>query len=61
MIYAPLILILFLLGPVLSAIALRRALSMQWHLALLGLFIVYAIAPLILSWGGLSLAERLGW
>jgi len=60
MIYLPLILILFLLGPVLSAIALRRSLSMGWHLALLGLFIAYAVTPLLLSWGALSLAEHLG-
>ncbi|KXS89315.1 hypothetical protein OA58_22475, partial [Microcystis aeruginosa NIES-88] len=58
MIYFPLIVALLFVGPALSAIAIRRSLPIRWQLVLLGICIFYGIFPLLLAWGGLSLAER---
>ncbi len=33
---------------------------MRWHLVLLGIIIFYGILPLLLTWGGMGLAERFG-
>jgi hypothetical protein len=58
MIYFPLIMALLFVGPALSAIAIRRSLPIRWQLGLLSICIFYGIFPLLLAWGGLSLAER---
>ncbi|MFW9260839.1 PspC domain-containing protein [Nostoc sp. CALU 546] len=58
MIYYPLILILLFVGPALSSIAIWRSLSIRWHFVLLGIIIFYGILPLLLTWGGMGLAER---
>lgn len=60
MIYSPLILILLLIGPGLAAIAFLRSLSIRGHLLLFSICIFYGIFPLLLTWGGLNLAERFG-
>ncbi len=60
MIYYPLILILLFVGPALSSIAIWRSLSIRWHFVLLGIIIFYGILPLLLTWGGMGLAERFG-
>ena len=60
MIYSPLILILLLIGPALAAIAFLRSPSIRGHLMLLSVCIFYGIFPLLLTWGGLNLAERFG-
>lgn len=50
--------LLLFMGPALGAIAVRRSLSVRWHLLLLGICIFYGAAPLLMGWGGLALAER---
>jgi len=60
MIYSPLILTLLLIGPALASIAFLRSLSTRGHLLLLSICIFYGIFPLLLTWGGLNLAERFG-
>jgi phage shock protein C len=58
MIYSPLILTLLLIGPALASIAFLRSPSIRGHLLLLSICIFYGIFPLLLTWGGLSLAKR---
>ncbi len=60
MIYSPLILILLLIGPGLASIAFLRSLSIRGHLLLFSICIFYGIFPLLLTWGGLNLAQRFG-
>lgn len=60
MIYLPVMVTLFLVGPAISGIAILRSLSIRWHLALLSLCIFYGIFPLLLTWGGLRLADHFG-
>ena len=60
MIYSPLILTLLLVGPALASIAFLRSPSIRGHLMLLSVCIFYGIFPLLLTWGRLSLAKRLG-
>lgn len=60
MIYFPWLIILLFFCPALSAIAIRRSLSIPWHLVLLIINICYGIFPLLLAWGGMGLAERFG-
>ncbi len=60
MIYLPLILTLLLIGPGLASIAFLRSPSIRGHLLLLSICIFYGIFPLLLTWGGLNLAERFG-
>lgn len=60
MIYSPLILTLLLIGPALASIAFLRSLSIRGHLLLFSICIFYGIFPLLLTWGGLNLAERFG-
>ncbi len=60
MIYLPFILILLFVGPALSSIAIRRSLSIRWHLVLFGICILYGISPFLLAWGGMGLAKRFG-
>lgn len=50
--------LLLFIGPALGAIAVRRSLSVPWHLLLLGICIFYGAVPLLMGWGGLALAER---
>jgi phage shock protein PspC (stress-responsive transcriptional regulator) len=50
--------LLLFIGPALGAIAIRRSLSVGWHLFLLGICIFYGVMPLLMGWGGLALAER---
>ncbi len=58
MIYLPLLAILLFLGPMLSAIAIRRSLSAQRQSALIGICLFYGILPLITAWIGVSLGDR---
>ncbi|HAX79956.1 MAG TPA: stress-responsive transcriptional regulator [Cyanobacteria bacterium UBA11372] len=58
--YLILIWALFFFGPALSAIAIRRSLTIRCQVVLLGICIFYGIFPLLLVWGGVSLAERFG-
>ncbi|MBD2260194.1 PspC domain-containing protein [Pseudanabaena sp. FACHB-2040] len=58
--YSSLIGALFFFGPALAAIAIRRSLAIPWQLLLLGICIIYGVFPLLLAWGGLSLAESYG-
>jgi phage shock protein C len=60
MIYLPLISILLLIGPALAAIAITRSLNTRGYLILLGICILYGIFPLLVTWGGMGLAERFG-
>jgi len=60
MIYSPLILTLLLIGPGLAAIAFLRSPSIRGHLLLFSICIFYGIFPLLLTWGGLNLAQRFG-
>lgn len=60
MIYLPLFAVLILVCPLLSAIAVRRSLSVRWHPALLSVFIFYGLLPLLVAWAGISLADRFG-
>jgi len=60
MIYSPLILTLLSIGPGLAAIAFLRSPSIRGHLLLFSICIFYGIFPLLLTWGGLNLAERFG-
>jgi phage shock protein PspC (stress-responsive transcriptional regulator) len=60
MIYLPLILTLLLIGPAIASIAFLRSLSIRGHLLLFSICIFYGIFPLLLTWGGLNLAERFG-
>jgi phage shock protein PspC (stress-responsive transcriptional regulator) len=60
MIYLPLISVLFLVGPALAAISMTRSLNTRGHLVLLGMCILYGIFPLLVTWGGMGLAERFG-
>ncbi|MBD2095264.1 PspC domain-containing protein [Trichocoleus sp. FACHB-591] len=50
--------LLFFIGPALGAIAVRRSLSLRWHLFLLSICIFYGVVPLLMGWGGLALAEH---
>ena len=58
--YAALLVALLFFGPALSAIAVRRSLSIRWQLVLLGVCVFYAISPILLTVGGMGLAERFG-
>lgn len=58
MIYLPLLAILFLIAPAISAIAILRSPSLRWHGILLGICIFYGISPLLIAWGGMSLAKN---
>jgi phage shock protein PspC (stress-responsive transcriptional regulator) len=58
--YVALLVALLFFGPALSAIAVRRSLSIRWQLILLGVCVFYAISPILLTVGGMSLAERFG-
>jgi phage shock protein C len=58
MIYFPLMVALLFIGPALSGIAIRRSLSIFWHLVLLIICIFYGSSPLLLAWGGMTLAEH---
>lgn len=58
MIYMPLFAILLFLGPMLSAIAIRRSLSVQQQSALLGVCLLYGAFPLITAWIGLGLGDH---
>ena len=60
MIYLPLISVLLLVGPALAAITVTRSLITRGYLALLGICIFYGIFPLLVTWGGMGLAERFG-
>ncbi|NEO73932.1 PspC domain-containing protein [Moorena sp. SIO3H5] len=60
MIYLPLLLFLFLIGPVLAAIPVRRSVKLWQHWSLIGICIIFGILPLLLTFGGLQLAELLG-
>jgi phage shock protein PspC (stress-responsive transcriptional regulator) len=60
MIYLPLILALFLVGPALASISLTRSLTTRGHLILLGMCVFYGIFPFLVTWGGMGLAERFG-
>jgi phage shock protein C len=60
MIYLPFISVLFLVGPALAAIAITRSLTTRGHLVLLGVCILYGIFPLLVTWGGMGLAEHFG-
>jgi phage shock protein PspC (stress-responsive transcriptional regulator) len=51
---------LLLFGPALSAIVIRRSLSIRWQLVLLFICVFYSISPILLTLGGMSLAERSG-
>ena len=53
-----LVALLLFMGPALGAIAVRRSLSVRWHLLLLGICIFYGAVPVLMGWGGLALAER---
>ncbi|MGI8935706.1 hypothetical protein [Leptolyngbya sp. BC1307] len=50
MIYMPLLAILLFLGPVLSAVAIRRSLSVRQQFALVSVCIFYGMFPLIIAW-----------
>lgn len=58
MIFFPLILTLLFIGPALAAIAIKRNLAIRWQLLLLSIIFFYGISPLLLTWGGMSLAKR---
>ncbi|HEY9608292.1 PspC domain-containing protein [Allocoleopsis sp.] len=58
--YPALLVALLFFGPALSAIAVRRSLSIPWQLVLLGVCVFYAISPILLTVGGMGLAERFG-
>jgi phage shock protein PspC (stress-responsive transcriptional regulator) len=58
--FTALIVALLFFGPALSAIAIRRSLSIRWQLVLLGVCIFYGISPFLLALGGVGLAERFG-
>jgi phage shock protein PspC (stress-responsive transcriptional regulator) len=58
MIYMSLILILLLVGPTIASIAITRSLSIRRHLVLVGICIFYGIFPLLVTWGGMGLADR---
>ncbi|MEW6492929.1 MAG: PspC domain-containing protein [Cyanobacteriota bacterium] len=58
--YPALLVALLFFGPALCAIAIRRSLSIPWQLVLLGVCVLYAISPILLTVGGMSLAERFG-
>ena len=60
MIYLPLLLFLFFIGPVLAAIPVRRSVKLWQHWSLIGICIIFGILPLLLAFGGLQLAELLG-
>ncbi|MBD2048117.1 PspC domain-containing protein [Coleofasciculus sp. FACHB-64] len=49
---------LLFFGPALSAIAIRRSLSIPWQLVLLAVCVFYSIFPILLTLGGTGLAER---
>lgn len=51
---------LLFFGLALSAIAIRRSLSIRWQLVLLGVCVFYSISPILLTLGGVALAERSG-
>jgi phage shock protein C len=58
--YATLLVAVLFFGPALSAIAIRRSLSIRWQLVLLGVCVFYSISPILLTLGGVGLAEREG-
>ncbi|MDB9511407.1 PspC domain-containing protein [Kamptonema animale CS-326] len=58
MIYPPLIFTLLFVGPALASIAIKRNLAIRWQLLLLSIIVFYGISPLLLTWGGMGLAER---
>ena len=60
MIYMPFLSILLFIGPAIASVAFFRSLSKSWHLALLGLCVLYAASPFLLTWGGLGLAKGFG-
>ncbi len=60
MLYLPLLYIFLLVGPAIATIAFFRSLSRNWHWALLGLCVLYAVSPFLLTWGGLGLANSFG-
>ncbi|NEP03284.1 MAG: hypothetical protein F6K58_32530 [Symploca sp. SIO2E9] len=48
---------LLLFGPALAVIAIKLALATPVKVFLLGICVFYGISPLLLAWGGLSLAK----
>ncbi len=60
MIYTSLIYVFLLVGPAIAAIAFFRRLSTRWHLFLLSVCVFYGISPLLVTWGAVGLAKRLG-
>jgi phage shock protein C len=58
MFYLPLIYIFLLVGPAIAGIAFFRRPSAGWHWFLLGLCVVYAALPFLMTWGAYGLAKR---
>jgi phage shock protein C len=52
--------LLFVFGPVISAMAVRFSLPIFWQWSLAGICIIYGIFPLLLASGSSSLAKYLG-
>ncbi|NEO03896.1 MAG: PspC domain-containing protein [Moorea sp. SIO3I7] len=60
MIYLPLLLLLFFIGPALAAIPVRRSVTLSQHTDLIAGCILYGILPLLLTFGGVQLALFFG-
>ncbi len=60
MIYIPLLFGLFCLCPMLSAIAVRRSLSVRWQLSFIGFCLCYGAFPLLVSWVSSRLSGHFG-
>jgi phage shock protein C len=55
----PLVLLtLLLIAPAIASIAILRSLSLGWYLILLSICLFYGVVPLLITWGGFSLARR---
>lgn len=58
-IWPAILLMLFAIGPVISAITVRRALSVRWQILLLGFCALYGVGPILLALGSMGLADVL--
>jgi len=53
-------LLILSIGPVLAAIPVRRSIKVWQHWSLIGICILYGIIPILITYGGLYLANLLG-